>query len=474
MPCLCGETSMPSLITGRNKSLKFLGDGNFMILKIPELLLRNIKDTPVSVFWFRRDLRLDDNCGLFHALKSGWPVLPVFIFDDLILDDLQDKEDRRVAFIHHYLGQLNAELIKKNSSLLILKGKPDEVWKTLIHKLQIRAVYANHDYEPYAIKRDEIIQKLLQAENIPFHTFKDQVIFEKNEILSSQGKPLTIFTPYKNRWLSRLQIEAVAGYLSERQDNYIRFQQPLFFPSLKDIGFSEANWAFPKRAIPLDLIKAYHEQRDIPGIAGTTRLGVHLRFGTISVRELVRQAMALNEVWLNELIWREFFMMILWQFPRVVGQAFKERFNAIHWRDADDEFERWCLGQTGYPLVDAGMRELNETGFMHNRVRMVTASFLVKHLLIDWRKGQNYFAAKLLDFELASNNGNWQWAAGCGCDAVPYFRIFNPALQQQKFDSKLEYIRRWVPEYDTTNYPMPVVEHSFARQRALQVLSSGK
>ncbi len=426
----------------------------------------------IAIFWFRRDLRLEDNCGLFHALNSGSPVLPLFIFDDNILSELNDKQDRRVEFIHRALLEIQTELEAAGSTLLIRQGKPQKIWKSLCSQLNIAAVYTNHDYEPYAIQRDSAVKDLLNARNIPFHTFKDQVIFEKDEVLSAQEKPYTVYTPYKNTWRKKLKINDIQPFVSQNLKQHLLKCDPIALPALEDIGFQKTGTAFPPKALREDIIRTYDEQRDFPGIEGTSRLSVHLRFGTVSIRLLVQHALELNETWLEELIWREFFMMILWQFPKVVNQPFKEKYANVPWRNNETEFESWCRGKTGYPIVDAGMRELNETGFMHNRVRMVTASFLTKHLLIDWRWGERYFAQKLLDYELSSNNGNWQWAAGCGCDAAPYFRIFNPTTQAQKFDPQSTYLKKWVPELNTLDYPNPVVEHKFARQRALAAFKS--
>ncbi len=423
----------------------------------------------ITVFWFRRDLRLEDNAGLYHALQSGRPVLPLFIFDREILDELEDKKDRRVEFIHHALNEMQSELQQAGSSLLVRYGKPAEVWKQLIEEFDVAAACANHDYEPYAIRRDREISELLKERGIPFHTFKDQVIFEKNEVLSNQGNPYTVYTPYRNRWRELLTGEAVKSFPSEGLQQNFWKTGALEIPGLSQIGFEATGAAFPAKALREEIVRDYHRQRNFPAVQGTTRLGVHLRFGTVSVRQLARRALELNDTWLDELIWREFFMMILWHFPQVVDQPFKEKYAAIPWRNDEKEFAAWREGKTGYPLVDAGMRELNETGFMHNRVRMVAASFLSKHLLIDWRRGERYFAKKLLDYELASNNGNWQWAAGCGCDAAPYFRIFNPATQAEKFDPQSKYLKKWAPELNSPAYPAPIVEHKFARQRVLDV-----
>jgi deoxyribodipyrimidine photo-lyase len=422
----------------------------------------------VNIFWFRRDLRLFDNHGLYHALKSGKPVLPVFIFDKNILDALPDKNDRRVSFIYDSLLKLQAEIKKYNSSLYILYDTPLNAFKHLAEEYRVHEVFTNHDYEPYAINRDVEIAAYLEKNGIKFSTFKDQVLYEKNEVLKPDGSPYTVFTPYSRTWKQKLAKENIPVYPSEKETKAFLASRPLRFPSLKEMGFHHSSFAVPDLTVDPSLIQNYDTTRNIPCINGTSRLSVHLRFGTVSIRQLVKAAAELNEQWLNELIWREFFMMILYHFPRVVSESFKSKYDNIRWRNNEKEFALWCKGETGYPMVDAGMRELNETGFMHNRVRMIVASFLTKHLLIDWRWGEAYFAEKLLDYELSSNNGNWQWAAGCGCDAAPYFRIFNPSEQTKKFDPDLIYIKKWIKNFKPGYLP-PVVEHEFARNRALEV-----
>lgn len=424
----------------------------------------------VSIFWFRRDLRLEDNAGLYHALKSGTPVLPVFIFDKNILDLLDNKTDRRVEFIHTVLAAMQEQLEKVHSTLDLRFGRPVEVFRQLLDEYEIKAVYTNTDYEPYATERDGEIDRLLNQHQIPFHPHKDQVVFEKNEVVKDDGSPYTIFTPYSRKWKAGLNPFYLSSYPTKKYFGHFLSHKPIPIPSLHSMGFKATGEPFPADRIDSHLLNHYEQQRDYPGVHGTTHLGLHLRFGTLSIRKLARKASGLSETFLNELIWREFFQMILWHFPQVgKGKAFKPAFDRIQWRNDEKAFERWCIGQTGYPLVDAGMRELNATGFMHNRVRMVVASFLAKHLLIDWRWGEAYFAEKLLDFDLAANNGNWQWAAGCGCDAAPYFRVFNPALQAKKFDPDLRYIRRWVPELEELGYPPPIVDHEMARERAIKV-----
>lgn len=424
----------------------------------------------VNIMWFRRDLRLNDNAALYHSLISKHPVVPIFIFDKNILDDLEDKQDRRVAFIHNALMEMQQQLVSLGSSLEVYYGFPEEIFKLLLQKYKIAEVFANHDYEQYAIDRDNRIEKLLRENGISFYTFKDQVIFEKNEVVKDDGKPYTVFTPYSKKWKSKLNDFYSASYPAEKYYANLYRQASIQIPSLQFLGFEQNIFSFPGKEIDEAVIHSYHKQRDIPSVKGTTRISVHLRFGTISIRELLRKAVHLNETYLNELIWRDFYHMILWQMPHVRnGFACKPEYDRIEWRNNEEEFNAWCNGKTGYPIVDAGMRELNETGFMHNRVRMITASFLCKHLLIDWRWGEAYFAQKLLDYDFAANNGGWQWSAGSGCDAAPYFRIFSPKAQTEKFDKDLKYIRKWVPELNTDEYPNPIVDHEFARKRCLEV-----
>lgn len=422
----------------------------------------------VSICWLRRDLRLKDNAALYHALKSSDKVLLLFVFDTNILNKLCDKKDRRVAFIRESLADINQVSHQYGSSLCILHDTPLAAFEKLNHRFHVKAVFTNADYEPYALERDKQIQEFAKANNIEFNTYKDQVIFEKSEVMKKDGTPYIIFTPYSKIWKQHYFETETKTYPSESFLFNLYKTNVFDFPTLSSIGFEEISSGIPKPKIHKDLIRHYQETRDIPAIEGTSKLGVHLRFGTVSIRHLVKVAQQLNETWLNELIWREFFMMILYHFPEVEDHAFKRKYDGIRWRNDQGEFESWCQGKTGYPLVDAGMRQLNEIGWMHNRVRMIVASFLTKHLLIDWRWGEAYFAEKLLDYELSSNNGNWQWAAGCGCDAAPYFRIFNPNLQAKKFDPELIYVKRWVEDY-RENYLLPIVDHEFARKRALAV-----
>jgi len=424
--------------------------------------------TPVALFWFRRDLRLQDNAGLFAALSSGLPVQPIFIFDTEILEELEDKKDRRVQFIHQSLEQIQEVLIECGATLDVRYGKPLTIIQKICQQYTVRSVYTNEDYEPYARQRDEQVANWLQKNGIEFHSYKDQVIFAKQEVVKDDGKPYTVFTPYSRKWRAHLLQHPIRCFGSEKKLNAFYQQKPLAIPALKSMGFQAVELPFPPNRWNKKVIQQYKQQRDLPGVEGTSRLGVHLRFGTISIRQLAKETASLSESFVNELIWRDFYHMILWHFPQIVHQSFKPEYDRIQWRNNIKEFEAWCAGRTGYPIVDAGMRELNTTGYMHNRVRMVVASFLTKHLLIDWRWGEAYFAKKLLDFDLAANNGGWQWAAGSGCDAAPYFRVFNPYLQTQKFDPEFRYIRQWVPEWEEFTYPKPVVVHEEARKRCLE------
>lgn len=425
----------------------------------------SVIDPDCTVFWFRRDLRLQDNAGLYHALKENKDVVPIFIFDTSILDKLEEKADRRVEFIHNALTVMQQQLEELGNSMIVFHGDPIAIFKSLKPK----AVYTNHDYEPYARQRDEAIKNILIEKGSDFKTFKDQVIFEKEEVTKDDGKPYTIFTPYSRKWKSLITPAHLKSYATGSHFGSFKKIKAEPLPSLKELGFESTGLPFPERMIKQSIVEKYDQQRNFPAIEGTTKLSVHLRFGTVSIRKLAQLAQKKNEVWLNELIWRDFYHMILWHFPQVENHAFKPAYDHIPWRHDEKEFKAWCEGKTGYPIVDAGMRELNNTGFMHNRVRMIVASFLTKHLLIDWRWGEAYFAKKLLDFDLAANNGGWQWAASSGCDAAPYFRVFNPTLQTEKFDPKLAYIKKWVPELETKDYPKPIVDHKFARDRVLKV-----
>jgi deoxyribodipyrimidine photo-lyase len=431
----------------------------------------------VSIFWHRRDLRITDNAGLYHALKGEHPVQSIFIFDTEILDKLEDKQDARVAFIHSELARIEGELNDLGASLRVYYGKPQEVWEKVLEEFDVAAVYTNKDFETYAKERDEAVKGILDEASIPFHTFKDHVLFEGGEVVKADGKPYTVFTPYKRKWLEKMNDRIwesrgvsyyLASYSNEKyQDNYHQ-TEAFEHPSLEYMGFEATSIDIPSREVAQGVIRQYDEKRNFPAADGTSRLGVHFRFGTISIREKARKALKLNDTYLSELIWRDFYAQILDQFPHVEENAFRAKYDEIEWSNNEEHFQAWCEGKTGYPLVDAGMRELNATGYMHNRVRMLVASFLTKHLLIDWRWGEAYFAKKLLDFDLASNNGGWQWAAGSGTDAAPYFRIFNPTSQLEKFDKQLKYTKKWVPEYGTDDYPKPIVEHKWARERCLE------
>jgi deoxyribodipyrimidine photo-lyase len=420
----------------------------------------------VSIFWFRRDLRLEDNTALYEAVSRKQNVLPIFIFDDDILDELP-ADDPRVHFIYKTLKSIDQKLRKHNSSLCILKGKPLAIWKELIQKYDVESVFINKDYEPYAMKRDQEIEAFLRKNGTEVFMYKDQVIHEESEVLKKDGTPYTVYTPYKNKWLEQ--------YIPKTLKPKITFEnfhkESISFPGMEELGFQASSIVV--REFDLQNLDNYAKSRDYPGLDATSYLSPHLRFGTISIRQVIAQLNKTNHIFLSELIWREFFMQILFHFPHVVTQNFRPKYDGIIWRNDTNDFEKWCKGETGYAMVDAGMRELNATGYMHNRVRMITAGFLCKHLLIDWRKGEAYFAKKLLDYELSSNNGNWQWAAGTGCDAAPYFRIFNPMTQLKKFDPSRTYIKKWIPEFDDNEYLPPIVVHKFARTRALDAYAQG-
>lgn len=426
----------------------------------------------ISICWLRRDLRLTDNAALYHALKSDYPVLLLFIFDKHILSKLPSRQDARVTFIFDTLEQINTNLNQLGSSIWIKYGTPEEAWAEALSTYTVKEVYTNHDYEPSARERDDALAEYLASEAIIFKTFKDQVIFEKNEVIKSDGKPYTVFTPYFRQWQQKLDSFYLKPYPVEK---YFKRLLPIKINnklSLEDMGFERSVQKFPTKHFE-DKLQAYELKRDFPAEDATSHIGLHLRFGTISIRKAAREAIAQKaEKWLSELAWRDFYMMILWHFPHTVAQSFKPAYDNIQWNNDEADFERWCTGNTGYPLVDAGMRQLNATGYMHNRVRMVVASFLTKHLLIDWRWGEAYFAEKLLDYEQASNIGGWQWACGCGNDAAPYFRVFNPELQAKKFDPENKYIYHWVPDLKQQKHVKPIVEHAFARERILKVFKA--
>ncbi|MEG9328697.1 deoxyribodipyrimidine photo-lyase [Salinimicrobium catena] len=424
-------------------------------------------DKKISVCWLRRDLRLFDNAALKEALKSPFRVLVIFIFDRNILDELPDSQDKRVVFIHRQLEKIHRELQEKGSGLMVFNATPKKAVQQLLSEYEVQDIYTNRDYEPYAISRDREIAELAEENSVEFHTFKDQVIFEKDEILKPDGDPYTVFTPYSKRWKESFFKEGVEEFDIDLRTKELFPLPKKKIPSLQEIGFEDLDFQIPPADISEEMLRNYKNTRDLPAVDGTSHLGVHLRFGTVSVRQVVAKAAQFSDTFLNELIWREFFMMILIHFPHVVDHNFRSKYDRLQWRNNEKEFDLWCRGETGYPMVDAGMRQLNETGWMHNRVRMITAGFLTKHLLIDWRWGEAYFAEKLLDYELASNNGNWQWAVGTGCDADPYFRIFNPETQLKKFDPRLEYVKTWIKDYKP-GYLEPLVEHKFARERALE------
>lgn len=421
----------------------------------------------MTIFWFRRDLRLEDNHGLYEALANSESVLPIFIFDKMILNELP-KDDPRVTFIHESLSQINSKLQQINKSVALFYGTPETVFDQICKENKIKAVYTNHDYEPYALKRDAELKSFFDKQNISFTTFKDQVIFEKDEVVKDDGTPYVVYTPFSNKWKEKLKNNPIKNYNSENLlDKIVAHSYP--FLELNDFGFEASEIKVLPYDITKKIIESYTDTRNFPALDQTSYASVHLRFGTISTRKLVQYAAKFqDETYLKELIWREFFMQILWHFPHTVHHSFRPKYDAIQWKNDEQLFKKWCQGKTGYPIVDAGMRQLNKTGYMHNRVRMVVASFLTKHLLIDWRWGETYFAQKLLDYEQSSNVGNWQWAAGSGVDAAPYFRIFNPTEQVKKFDKDLKYIKKWVPELETLHYPNPIVDHKIARELCLK------
>jgi len=424
------------------------------------------------IFWFRRDLRLEDNTGLWHALSSGYRVVPVFIFDTEIVDKLE-PDDARVSFIFKSINNINRKLKTVGSEIYLLHGTPEDSFKQLLSEFNVKGVYVNSDYEPYAIRRDKEIQKLLESKGIPLHSFKDQVIFEKSGIVKDDGKPYTVYTPYSNKWLKNFDPKLIAEVPSGTLIGNLMKLPHRNSVSLESIGFRKSGIPVRNPDLSGSSISKYNLTRDIPSLEGTSLVGPHLRFGTISIREVMRRTFGINQVYTRELIWREFFMQILYHFPYVEGRSFRPEYDRIIWMNNEEQFDKWCSGKTGFPLVDAGMRELFQTGYMHNRVRMVAANFLTRHLLTDWRWGEAWFASRLLDYELSSNNGNWQWSAGTGCDAAPYFRIFNPDLQANKFDPELKYIKKWIPEFGTNDYPSPIVDHSFARNRAIDYYKAG-
>ncbi|MCK8490414.1 DNA photolyase family protein [Spirosoma sp. RP8] len=424
-------------------------------------------DQPIALCWLRRDLRLDDNAALYHALKSGHPVLAVFIFDRIILDPLSDRHDRRVAFIHQQIHALQDQLTQLGSTLLVYYGEPLPIWKQIMQAMPLAGVYTNADYETYAKERDQQVQQLLAEQGIGFHAYKDQTIFDTDEVLTDAKKPYSVFGAYQRKWKANLTDFYVRSYPTQNYFNSFYKTAAQAIPSLASMKFKPVNESFPATQVSDQLLEHYAKNRDKPALEGTTQLSIHLRFGTISIRQLVRQAQAHSERFLTELIWRDFYFQILDHFPHVEHKPFRPNYEAVPWLNREEDIERWQQGMTGYPLVDAGMRQLNQVGWMHNRARLNAASFCIKHLLIDWRIGEAYFAQKLRDYDLAANNGNWQWVAGSGNDASPFFRVFNPVSQAKTFDPKEAYIREWIPEYGTPDYPKPMIEHTFARQRAI-------
>lgn len=448
----------------------FLRNCLYYILFLWPLFYRSVEQPSViNIFWFRRDLRLFDNHGLFRAMKEAGNVLPLFIFDTNILKQLENPRDARVGFIYREVEHLKRELEKMHSTLLVYHGKPEDVFRQLFGLYRIGILFFNRDYEPYARKRDEKISLFLKGKGVQVRSFKDQVIFEPGEIIKTDGKPYVVYTPYMKKWMERLAETGTEYYPSEKYLKRLACHRPAGMPSLGEMGFTAVSGDFPSREPGESLIRQYHVYRDYPAMEGTSRLSIHFRFGTVSIRQWVERAVAWNGKFLEELIWREFYQMILWHFPRVADCAFKPAYDMIPWRNDEREFDAWCRGVTGYPLVDAGMRQLLATGYMHNRVRMITAGFLTKLLLIDWRWGEAWFAGHLMDYELSSNNGGWQWAAGSGCDAAPWFRIFNPFLQQKKYDSGNGYVKKWIPEFGTKSYPVPLVDYREARERAVRI-----
>jgi deoxyribodipyrimidine photo-lyase len=427
---------------------------------------------PKALFWFRRDLRLEDNCGLHHALKETGAVLPIFIFDRNILDGLEEEDDPRVTFIYREVARMQAQLREWGSDLKVYYGFPEAIFNEISQDFpDLAAIYANRDYEMYAKNRDKAVGASLSAQGIEFKTFKDHVIFEGREIVAANGNPFSVYTPYSRRWREGYNPD-VTYPIAPYNKGFFRGErasEAYDMPSLEDMGFRKSHLAFPPKELNPDLLKHYADRRNLPGLDATSHISLHLRFGTVSIREMCRLGAHYSDKWLGELIWRDFYIQILDNYPRIEHASFKKEFDRIRWRNNEEEFAAWCEGRTGYPLVDAGMRQLNQEHWMHNRVRMVTASFLTKHLLVDWRWGEAYFGRKLLDYDLASNVGGWQWATGSGSDAAPYFRVFNPRLQWEKFDPKSEYIRKYVPEFQSPAY-QPIVEHEFARKRALDVM----
>jgi deoxyribodipyrimidine photo-lyase len=484
-----------------------------------------------GLVWFRRDLRSYDHAALYHALKSSRAVYCVFVFDTEILDGLP-RRDRRVEFIRESVSELRAALERLGGGLVIAHGRSRAEIPRLARQLGAQAVFINHDYEPAALERDRAVQLALAHAGIAFHTFKDQVVFEKDEVTTRAGRPFAVFTAYKNAWLERLRPFYLAAYPVEKYARSLVRPPPSRMPALEELGFERTN--IRELKLPtgmsggkawleefLSRIERYRERRDYPALRGPSYLSVHLRFGTVSIRELARAAWERGKqgaergkakagsegrhraqgaaTWLSELIWRDFYAMLLYHHPHVVEHAFLPQFDAIRFPNRQNLFDAWCEGRTGYPLVDAAMRQIDQTGYMHNRLRMVAASFLVKDLQVDWRWGERYFARCLNDYDLASNNGGWQWAASTGCDAQPYFRIFNPVTQSERFDPEGKFIRLYLPELSRVadehihapwrmsperraacgviigrDYPAPIVDHAQARKATLELYALAK
>jgi deoxyribodipyrimidine photo-lyase len=430
--------------------------------------MRKREKSVVNIFWMRRDLRIEDNIGLFNALRMLENVLPLFIFDTNLFNSSESKNNLKINFLHKTLNRLKSQLNNIGSDIYVTSGNPVEVFKSLANEYHITNVYANNEYEPYSRQRDSEVEVFLNSKNIELHKYKDHVIFEKDELVKADGKPYTQFLAYKKKFLQKLNKEVVHEFYADKYSyNFFRISG-LSFPTVEELGFEKTETDFPIRRLSSRLLENYIRDKEFPALNGSSRLSVHVRFGTISIRTVTAFAMIHSEGFLNELIWRNFFSSILWFYPWLVTQPFKMRYDKIRWENNKDHYKKWCEGETGYPLVDAGIRELNKTGYINNRVRMVVASFLVKHLLTDWKIGEEYFAEKLVDYDLASNNGNWQWIAGTGCESNPYFRVFNPVLQAEKFDKEFEYIKRWVPEFGTPDYPEPIVNHKEARERVIE------
>ncbi len=439
-----------------------------------------------SLVWLRRDLRLSDNRALNEAEKSSDEITIVFVFDTNILNRLKSKQDRRLTFIYESLNEISQTLEKKGSQLIVLYGDPKKEIPKLASQLGVNFVFANEDYESYAKSRDFHIKKSLAKQEISFSLHKDQVIFSGDEVLKSDGSPYRVFTPWKKQFHPSVVDEAKTSLKKMTKKSELKAFSKL--KSLKSYGFKKTlsyvqggeREAQKQLSGFLDQLNSYSKNRDYPYLDSTSRLSVHLRFGTLSIREAIRACKGKRgegpRTWLSELVWREFYFMILDQFPHVEKSSFKPEYQNIQWPGKNNHFKAWCEGRTGFPIVDAGMRQLNKTGFMHNRLRMVTASFLVKDLLVDWQRGEKYFAEKLMDYDLAANNGGWQWCASTGCDAQPYFRIFNPDSQTKKFDSGQEFVRKWVPEaFDTSSgYPGPIVDHRVQREKALSLFKSAR